>query len=55
MSYGSGKTLAQTGIAAAGGIGVLGYTVPWLAIVATGLVVVGAIALRVTHKVRATR
>lgn len=54
--YGKSQ-LAHTGAAAAvlAGVGVLGVTIPYLAIASTGLVLLGAIALRMSGKRRAAR
>jgi len=44
-----GGNLAHTGLALAG-IGILGVTVPWYALGAAATVVVGAVFLRLHHK-----
>lgn len=48
------QTLAHTGASAAtlAGVTVLGMTVPWLAIGATAFVLTGAVALRLSHKLK---
>lgn len=52
MSYGK---LASTGATGLVGLKVAGVTYPFLALIAAGLVIIGALVLRLHQKSKATR